>query len=231
MTNPALHWAARYWRFKSLSHDEARNLLCGLAPDPGNDLPPRVLTRIGDEPDAKYWERVHQMAATEYRRDEVCRVDADRYIEDWVRAGELDFLEPPNAGILEKIKRVLTAGEFEAVARMVEHYEICSKAVRYATDQLIRAARAHRALVPNCPLPPDQPGGITDDLKERRRVLVRRALKRKSQNQNQFCQENKITPDILRGVINSDSRRVDLATWTPTILSLLEIDETDWNAT
>jgi hypothetical protein len=42
---------------------------------------------------------VHGQTAADYDRDELRRVDADRYIEDWVRAGELHVLEPPNGRV------------------------------------------------------------------------------------------------------------------------------------
>jgi hypothetical protein len=177
--------------------------------------------------------RMRKQIADDSARDELRRVDADRYIEDWVRGGQLHILEPPNTRILQKVKRILTDEEFGIVTRSVEDHLSYSKAGRYATDELIRVARSHPHLVPDCPLPADdlRSTRITEELKEHRRVLVKRALKGKSQSR--FCQENKargITPDILRGVINGDSRRIDLATWTQTILDLLGIPEKDWNS-
>ena len=70
---------------------------------------------------------------------------------------------------------------------------------------------------------------VTEGLKEHRRILVRKALRKRGLTQSAFCRAHeKVTPDILRAVVNGNRQRADVPTWTPEILELLEISERDW---
>jgi hypothetical protein len=165
-----------------------------------------------------------------YVRDELRRVDADRLIEDAIRASELTPLKSPSdERILEAIKPHVSSEEFERVAEALQHDRTCKKANAFETAELIRWATPLADLFPNFALRLADVVVVTEALKAHRRMLVKRALQGKTQIE--FCRTNKnrVTPDVLRGVVNGDSRRVDVVTWTPTILDRLKIGEKDWN--
>lgn len=76
---------------------------------------------------------------------------------------------------------------------------------------------------------PSHIGAVPAALKDRRRMLVTRALRRMGVKREVFCRTNRISTDVLRAVINGERRRANVARWTPKILSLLGITEDDWN--
>jgi hypothetical protein len=222
-TPPA--WTAAYQQFAAWTQDEFRNILCGLPPVAPADAPARTPQKIADD----------------YVRDEVRRVAADRHIQDAILAGELKVLDPPDEQLVEKIKPHLAPAEFEAIKRAITHDRVCSKAYRVATDVAIRWASSRRDLFPDFPFTPGHVqfvsnvpsnGVVLPDVKEHRQVLVRRALKTlRLTTRAAFCRKHpEITSDILRAVVNGDSRRADVALWTPKVLALLGIADREWNA-
>lgn len=220
-------WAPRYWRFKHLTQNEARNLLCGLPPDPPNDTPvensrPRTPKTIADD----------------YVRDELRRVTADRHMRDAIRAGELKALEPPDERLLETLKPHLRPEEVERVAHALAHDASCSQAYVVASSELERWTRSRPDLFPDCPLPPNdlpalnripaRDAAVSDELKKHRRALVRGALEARSVNQKEFCHDNGIGPDTLRVIVIGDRKR-----YAPPreeqLLKLLGLTRDEWN--
>jgi hypothetical protein len=219
--------SAEYRTFAAWTHDEFRNLLCGLPPVPPKDAPARTRQQIADD----------------YVRDELRRVAADRHVRDAILAGHLKTLDPPDDRLLEKITPHVTSEELEALRRAVVHERSCSKAYRFAPDAASRWGASHTDWFPDFPFPADAlrpPSGdtrppnavVTEQLKDRRNTLIKQALRERGvKNKTEFCRTHKelgITPDILRGVVNGDSSRVQVAHWTPMILNLLGIGEAAW---
>jgi len=222
-------WADKYLRWDAWTQDEFRNLLCGLPPHPHDDTP-----LPADMPAPTQKEIV-----AAYEREEPRRVKADRHIRDAISAGRLKVLEPPDERLLAKIKADLAPEELEALRRAITHDRICEKSYRVAPDAVIRWAASRRDLFPDFPFNIDDlrpAGGLSSgpaspELKDHRRRLIKQTLGHKSQAD--FCREHKdagLTADILRAVVAGDSRRADLAHWTPKLLTLLgSIAEDDWN--
>lgn len=217
-------WAAEYLRFAAWTQDEFRNLLCGLPPVPPKDAVARTPKEIADA----------------FARDEIRRAAADRHVRDAIVAGHLKVLDPPDERLLAKITPHVTLEELETLRRAVAHDRSCSKAYRVAPDAAIRWAASRRDLFPDFPFTlghlksasnVPSSGVVLPDLKEHRQLLVRRALKKLGvTTRAAFCRAHEeITPDILRAVVNGDSRRADVVSWTPKVLALLSIAEEDWN--
>jgi hypothetical protein len=219
---PAPAWAAEYRQFAVWTHDELRNLLCGLPPvAPADALAP-----------------TRQQIADDYVRDELRRVAADRHVRDAVLAGHLKVLEPPDERLLEKIKLHLTPEEFEAVRRALAHDRTCAKAYRVAPEAAIRWAASHPDWFPDFPFPAGdrQPpseirafrAGVSKELKAHRRALIRQVLNARDVTQKEFLKQHDLNEGTLRGMVNGDRRRCGPATESR-VLKLLDITERDWN--
>ena len=141
---------------------------------------------------------------------------ANSYIEKYVKR----WTCPPDVQREDLLTELRTA-----LMGRVEHWQA------EARDHVSGIEGALSKITPTAPSgkPPSPTRADFEDLKEHRRVLVKQALRRKGFKRSEFLRTNNITPDTLRGVINGDRRRVNLADWTPTILSLLDIAEDDWN--
>ncbi len=139
-TQPTPTWAAKYRQFAAWTHDEFRNLLCGLpphalddAPVPG-DTPAPTLKEINDA----------------FVRDEMRRLDADRHVQDAILTGELEVLGPDDQ-LLDRIQPVVDAKDFEMLRHAVAHDRTCSKSNHVARDVAVRWAASRRELFPNFP--------------------------------------------------------------------------------
>ena len=226
-------WAKKYLRFAAWSQEEFRNLLCGLPPHPLDDTP-----LPADRPVP-----TRKEVSDAYVRDEIRRVDADRHMRDAILAGDLKVLEPPDERLLAKIRTDLAPEELAVLRRAVAHDRTCNKAYRVAPDTAVRWAVRRPELFPDFPfnqgdlqvLPGSEAseGSASDELKQHRRSLMRRALRARGYTtQAAFSRKHpEITSDILRAVVNGDSRRAGVAVWTPKVLALLDIAPTDWGGT
>src|SRR5205823_8540097 len=218
---PAPPWAAKYFRSAAWTHQEFRNLLCGLSPQ-GEHMPP-----IPADAAAR------QVWSDAWQRDELRRLDADRRIRDAILVGELSPLEPRDDQLLEKIRPHLTGEDFEMLRQAVVHARSCDKAYLFEREAAQRWAAARPDLFPDFPdaaIDDDrQLRAVTPELKRHRRSLIKRAVEKQGIERAELVLEGKkVHEDTLRGMVNSNPRRVSAAR-TKQILKLLGIPERDWN--
>lgn len=227
-TQPPPPWAARYLTFAAWSQDEFRNLLCGLPPHHHTDTP---------VPDNVPVPTREEVVAT-YTRDEPRRVDADRHVRDAVLAGELKAIDPPDDLVFDKIKSCVSPAELEGLRRAVAHDRACRKAYRFAVDAAVKWARSRRVLFPEFPFLDDTSQRpkevaaanvvVSDELKEHRRTLVRRAFEDLGVSRAQFLKAHGIGVDTVRGIVSGERSRYSEAKKVR-VLKLLNIREHDWN--
>lgn len=221
-------WTDKYLRYDAWTQNELRNLLCGLPPNPASDTP--------IAPDAPLPSR--QEINDRFVREELLRVEVDRYIRDGVTAGRLRVLTPPDEGLLAKLASSLTPDEVHALRRALAHERACSKSYLVAPETAIRWAGQRTELFPAFPfepadlVPARRTGGTAaapSTLKEHRQQLVDVAIRSQRMTKTEFCRKHGLTMDILRGVVAADERRADLERWTPKVLNLLGISAETWD--
>jgi len=216
-------WAREYLAFSAWSADELRNLLCGLPPVQPIDAPPRTREETNDA----------------FVRDELKRVAADRHIRDAIATGYLKIVEPPDDGLLEKIRPIVNPEELQRLIRAVAHERTCSKSYRVDREAAIRWAASRRDVFPDFPFTTDDvrplanasalDGGPAERLKSHRSALVRQALRNLDLGKAEFCRAHDISTDTLRGMVNGDTDRYGQEKKI-TVLGLLNISEVEWDS-
>jgi hypothetical protein len=147
-------WAAKYLAYSAWTHDEFRNLLCGLPPHPHTDTP------LADEDPVPS----RQQANDAFVRDELLRTEADRHMRDAIAAGGLKVLGPIDDAIIEKVSPHLTPEEVQTLRHALTHDRACAKTYVVSPEVAVRWAERRPQLFPRFPFRRAQgPHGIDRD--------------------------------------------------------------------